>query len=193
MSKKEGNNGELYGFGKIGVTKTSSKSEISLWMDMYNDMFSDFDPRPYSQRALSQDFLEELRRATKETDNASFKLKLLIPSGLRKLDEENVIKRRLKDHFKKHAVQLHKEESWIVKKGIIVTVFGFILMLGAALLHYLGGNHILWSLLTVLAEPGGWFMMWFGLDHIFYLAKAKNPEHVFYDKMAIAEIKFDSY
>jgi len=28
-------------------------SEISLIIDTYDDIFSDFDPRPYSQRALA--------------------------------------------------------------------------------------------------------------------------------------------
>ena len=32
---------------------------VSLWLDTYEDIFSDFDPRPYGQRALSEDFVAE--------------------------------------------------------------------------------------------------------------------------------------
>ena len=40
-----------------------SKGEISILLDTYDDIFSDFDPRPYSQRALSR---SEERRVGKE-------------------------------------------------------------------------------------------------------------------------------
>ena len=33
------------------------EGNISLVLDSYDDLFSDFDPRDYSQKALSDDFL----------------------------------------------------------------------------------------------------------------------------------------
>ena len=44
--------------------KILEMSEISLILDTYDDMFSSFDPRPYSQRALSEDFLSEAKDTT---------------------------------------------------------------------------------------------------------------------------------
>ena len=44
---------------KEETEKLLQQSEISLLLDSYDDIFSDFDPRPYNQRALSQDFLAE--------------------------------------------------------------------------------------------------------------------------------------
>ena len=53
-------------------------SEISLIIDTYDDIFSDFDPRPYSQRALSDDFLLEARKASKDKVSGTFELNFLV-------------------------------------------------------------------------------------------------------------------
>ena len=47
-------------------TALLKKSEISLSLDNYDDIFSDFDPRPFSQRALSDDFLIEAKKASRD-------------------------------------------------------------------------------------------------------------------------------
>ena len=36
------------------------EGNVSLVLESYNDIFSDFDPRNYSERALSDDFLIEI-------------------------------------------------------------------------------------------------------------------------------------
>lgn len=46
--------------------KILEMSEISIWLDNYDDIFSDFDPRPYSQRSLSDDFLAEAKKIEHE-------------------------------------------------------------------------------------------------------------------------------
>ena len=43
-----------------------SADDIPLVLDSYDDIFSDFDPRPYSERAMSGDFLLECKKASAE-------------------------------------------------------------------------------------------------------------------------------
>ena len=43
-----------------------SGAKIFLWLDDFDDIFSDFDPRPYSARELSDDFLDEVRKIAAE-------------------------------------------------------------------------------------------------------------------------------
>ena len=38
--------------------------EIRMQLEKYNDIFSDFDSRPYSEKALSDDFLAEAKKAS---------------------------------------------------------------------------------------------------------------------------------
>ena len=42
--------------------------DISIWLDNYDDIFSGFDPKPYSERVLSDDFLTEVGKVCKEKD-----------------------------------------------------------------------------------------------------------------------------
>ncbi len=172
-----------------------AKAEVSLILDSYNDIFSDFDPRPDSQRALSVDFLEEARRATREIKPGVFELRFLIPAAHRRLDKEAVIKKRLKDHFKKHADILEQEKSKIVRQGFYFIGLGVIFMLVAAFVLYKYHDVIslVKEMLVVMLEPGGWFLFWEGLALVIFKSKVVKPDLDFYRKMGKAEIIFTHY
>jgi len=165
-------------------------SEISLWLDTYDDIFSDFDPRPYSERSLSDDFLLEAKKAAKEKSSGKIELKFLIPDDRRNHELENVIKKRLHGHFKRHHDILHEEMTGIVKNGVAFVAIGVLMMVLAAYVAIMAANNFLLTLVVVLLEPGGWFMLWFGLDKIFYGYNQKNSELQFYEKMTKCEISF---
>ncbi|MCU0642339.1 MAG: hypothetical protein MUF61_02050 [archaeon] len=171
-----------------------AKAEVSLILDSYNEIFSDFDPRPDSQRALSVDFLDEAKRATREIKPGVFELRFLIPAALRRLDKEAVIKKRLKDHFKKHHEMLEKERAGVVKKGSLFLVFGFVFMiLGAFVLAYYHGISLFKEILVVIFQPAGWFFFWEGLDLIIFSSKEKSSDLEFYRKMTTADFVFTHY
>jgi hypothetical protein len=100
-------------------------SEISLWLDTYDDIFSDFDPRPFSQRSLSVDFLDELKRASRDKVSGQIELKFLIPDKQRIVETELQIRKRLREHFKKHHSQLIEDKKKISKNGFLIASFGF--------------------------------------------------------------------
>lgn len=60
--------------------KIFRQGNISLILDSYDDIFSDFDPRPFSEKALSDDFLVECKRAARDKDRSVVELKLLVPT-----------------------------------------------------------------------------------------------------------------
>lgn len=177
---------------EVEKEKLLSISEISLWLDTYDDIFSDFDPRPYSERALSVDFLDEVKRASRERASGILELKLLIPKDMRNSEKESSIKKRLHEHFKKHHAILKKEKKKIVKTSIFTCLIGFTMMAFASLLRTLHPT-VFNSILMVLFEPAGWFAVWFSLDRIFYLVKGKRPDLEFYGKMSKSGISFISY
>ena len=170
-----------------------AKSEVSLWLDTYDDIFSDFDPRPYDQRALSVDFLDEAKRATREM-RQGLQLRFLIPTNVRNTEQEELIKKRLRDHFRKHAVELEKESANILRNGVGFAILGFALLVIASYVSFSqNGESFLFTLLIVVLEPAGWFTAWFGLEELFYKRESKQPEIAFNQKMGQAEILFESY
>jgi len=178
---------------EVDREKLLGMSEIALWLDTYDDIFSDFDPRPFIQRALSIDFLDEIKRASREKVSGQIELKFLVPRNQRSIETDLQIKKRLKEHFKKHHEQLKIEKNKVVRTGILVASLGFFNMFLAVILHSLLGEILLTTILTTLLEPSGWFMMFYGLDRVFYGGQSKKPDIEFYGKMSNADISFISY
>lgn len=168
-------------------------SEISLLLDTYDDIFSDFDPRPYSQRAVSDDLLYETKKASRDKVSGMIELKFMVPRKYRHIGMEAIIKKRLREHFKKHAERLSSEIKTMLRQGIMFTCFGIILMFIAAYIMYKGNNKLFTSFMIILLEPASWFLFWEGLRQIVFDSKAKKPEFEFYKKMAKCEISFSSY
>ncbi len=169
-------------------------SEISLWLYSYEDIFSDFDPRPYSQRALSEDFLNESKKITKEKSFSQLELKFAIPGKLRDYEKEKLIKKRLKDHFKRHLEQSKKEFRKTVSFGLSFSFLGIILMFLATFMFFKFYKSTLWtSFLITFLEPAGWFFFWEGLNVAIFEARKVKENVEFNEKMSKAEISFTSY
>lgn len=168
----------------------NSKSEVSIWIDTYDDIFSDFDPRPYRARAISVDFLDEAKRYAKEK-KGKLHVRILAPRTIRNARMELVIKKRLLEHFLHHNDLFTQERSADVKRGVSLIALGSALLFSAAIIiHYISPE--LWrELLIVFMEPAGWFCFWVGFEQILY--NNKKPEQDFYKKMSSVDIVFDSY
>jgi len=173
--------------------KILQMSEISLWLDHYDDIFSDFDPRPYSQRSLSDDFLAEARKASRDKDQDKLELRLLVANDKRDPKIEAMIRKRLRDHFSKHANQLRADIRKTRNSSIILALLGISMMLAATYIGAFGPATFVANFLFVLLEPAGWFMTWFALDKFFTTTELKNTEYGFYNKMSRCEILFSSY
>jgi len=168
-------------------------SEISLWIDTYDDIFSDFDPRPYSQRAISDDFLNELMKATRSKTSGKTEIRFLVPTRIRSAQQEAIIKKRLQEYFHHKMNIVKQERKELIMHGIRFTGIGIFLMIIATILLSRGVENIPTNFLIILLEPAGWFLFWNGMDTLIYRVKAKKPDHDFNMNMAKAEVSFMSY
>lgn len=173
--------------------KLLEMSEISLILDTYNDIFSSFDPRPYSQRALSIDFLNEAKRATKELPSGAIELKLLMPYQLRNLQKEISIKKRLREHFVRHQHLSHIESRRLRLRGIGMALLGVSFISASTFLYSIEVSNYFIKFLQILLEPAGWFTAWTGLEDIYYTGRELSKEIAFYEKMSKANIEFLSH
>ncbi len=170
-----------------GVAKASS---ISLALDDYEDLFSDFDPRPYSERSLSEDFLYELRRASLNKEEKSLVLTMLLPKEKRNAANEKTILERLRSHFRRHHRLLAEKQQKRRRTGAWMIALGIVFMFVATYILDELKQNLLTAFVVVLLEPAGWFTFWEGLSLIVFAAKEEEPELVFYRKMSGAKINF---
>jgi hypothetical protein len=173
-------------------SETLRAAEISLQLDKYDDIFSDFDPRPFSQRALSDDFLQEARRATRDKPNGVVELRFMMPKEDRNLAEETLIKRRLKEHFHKHYLEFVGKVEGVKRKGYSLIVIGILIaLIGGYIALY--EHSFLAKVAIIVLEPASWFCIWSGFDHLVFNGKEYEGDLTFYDKMRNAEILFEGH
>jgi len=178
---------------KVTINDQKSKINISLWLDEYDNFFSDFDPRPYSQRSFSDDFLDEVKKITHEIKPGIFKMTFLIPLNKRNKPIENIIRERLRSYFRKQFTKLEKERVAFRNRGIILAFLGISLMICSIIVTESQTITHTLRFLRAFLEPSGWFCAWYGLDQIFYRSKENGIELNFNKRMSRAEFNFDSY
>lgn len=168
--------------------------EIRISLDTYDDIFSDFDPRDYSKRGLSEDFINEVKKASVSRPNQALEVRLLIPENLRDKSQEKIIADRIKTYFLHHATRLKKEENEFFGRGIRFVIIGFILMMIATYLTFeYGKSSLVMDFFIVLLEPGGWFLFWEGLSIVVFESKKMNPEVHFSERVSKSDIEFVPY
>jgi hypothetical protein len=169
------------------------EKEISIWLDSYEDIFSDFDPRPYEQRQLSDDFIKEIQRRYLEDPKGRFEVHFILPSSERDLQKEAIVKRRLKEHFK----DMVKKEKETIKnlqlRGYIYIIVGAIILLAnTAALFFLEERSIEYQILAVLLVPAGWYGMFTGIGKVIDEPALFIEKKEFYEKFEKANYIFSS-
>ncbi len=176
------------------MKKVIQSAEMALWLDSYDDIFSDFDPRPYMERSLSDDFLLEMKKVAKDRGRDSFELRFLLAPETRNEDSEQIIRERLHHFFNQQYQHYLKERKAAIWRGVLFVSLGVVLMFCASLLvTFFDEHNLLFSFLVILLEPAGWFLFWEGWARAMYRAEKINPEIKFYHKMAHSKINFISY
>lgn len=179
---------------RISPKKGDESAEVEFTIDTYMDIFSDFDPRPLTDRGFSEDFLFEAERAVMSKNSDKIDFVIMLQDEKRNLKEEAIIKNRLKKYFTKYYGIVKHKKNDVIKKGILFILAGIILMFAATfILFKFNQEDLLTSFFIILLEPGGWFMFWRGLELSLFEAKEETPELQFYKRMVNANISFSSY
>ena len=165
--------------------------EIDIVIDNWDDVFSDFDPRPLSERTLSEDFIIELRQRYRETNKGDFIVMICAPESLRDKKTEQTVAKRLKRHFLHRSLLRRKANSQIRMRGIVFVLCGicFLSFLTLAAYYKLFSD-LLINIISIVVMPLGWFGIWEGFSKLVDISPAYIQEEHFYTKLAKAQYKF---
>ncbi|MFH0817248.1 MAG: hypothetical protein V1909_01305 [Candidatus Micrarchaeota archaeon] len=164
--------------------KQSEQLNISIIIDTYDDIFSDFDPRPYHERALSEDFLLEVRRRHVPHKKGGLEVRFLIPDQLRDQKTEGTIKRRLKYYFKDEEKELQKHISGRRRRGVVYIAFGATLLLAITFATFTIQDNMLVKVVELLLAPAGWFGMWEGIGRVVEKEEGFESQRDLYKQLA---------
>lgn len=165
---------------------------IPLIINSYIDIFSSFDSRPFTEKALSIDFLEECKRAVRDKGENVLELIISVPKDKRILSDETKIKKRLRDHFHKHFLEKEKDMKKIRAEGKLWVLLGIIinLVVVSGLINL--ESSLLHAILGLFEVPS-WFLIWEGLGKIFIESRTFEFDYEFYRKMQNCKITFKGF
>ncbi len=164
---------------------------IVLSLDTYNDLFSDFDPRPYSVRTISNDFLLELKRVDPELIYNNYHILFVIPKGQRIIKDESIIKKRLTEFFNKEYLLHNNYKKKIIQLGSIFIALGvLVIFLFFYILPKYPNVMDSFSFFQIIFELVGWFLLWEGLNQIIFVSKEKRNHIKLYFRLSNAKITF---
>lgn len=179
---------------KNGIARRTSAErsshEIRIWIDDYNDIFSDFDPREYTERNISDDFLHEMKRVASESDHDVKTLRLLVDEKLRDEKTEATIIERVHNEFAESYHVYEGKRRKFRSQSMLFIAAGLIMILSAGYFSYLKADQPLMHIPLVILEPAGWFLTWTGFEQIFKSGKQSMPEFVFFGKLRRTKIVF---
>ncbi|MCX6773443.1 MAG: hypothetical protein NTY68_00395 [Candidatus Micrarchaeota archaeon] len=159
--------------------------EIVITLESYDDIFDDFDPRPFNERSLSADFINVLNERIKKVDfSRQINLILTMPKEQRSMKEEKTIEKKLKEHF------ITSSGYWKNKGKDMIGISILYLLGGLAI--YIGGGMIddyIHTLKQYLIIPS-WFLTWRALEMIVIDYPKANSRKQFYQYISNAKIEF---
>ena len=167
-------------------------SELKLWLDQYDDIYSDFDSRQFLKRRISEDFLSELRMAKKYRKERSDDLILFLPPDKRDENSENVIANSLKNFFAGQFYEANSKYRNKRNQAIGLLGAGVLAMTLNTFMNFKMQNSFLLSLTRTLMEPAGWFLLWLAFDFLSYDLQDLRKEKRFFEEFTATGIHFRS-
>jgi hypothetical protein len=165
-------------------------TELSLWLDYYDDIYSDFDSRHYLKRRISEDFLHELRMAKRYKRERVSDLLLFLPQEKREENSEKIIINSLKDFFTDQFRTNNDKFRIKRNSGLIVLIAGLLIMMINSYISFIAAHSLPLSILRIILEPGGWFLLWLGFDFLFYDLREIKKERDFFREFSEINIHF---
>jgi hypothetical protein len=163
-------------------------AQLDLWLDHYDDIYSDFDSRHYGKRRISEDFLYELKTAFAYKEGHIDKLLLQLPADKRDELQEKLIIENLSGFFKNQAAMRKEQYRQKRNAGLLLMTAGITIMIANTFISHYSNYSFLSQSLRVLFEPAGWFLLWTAMDTLFYGLKRLRQELVFFSD--VSEVKW---
>ena len=165
--------------------------EIGIVIDTWDDIFSDFDPRPLNERTVSGDFVDELKKRHRETRRGDFLIMIYAPFNLKDEESEQMVTQRLKKHFLHRFLQKKKDRNRIRLRGFVFILIGIGSLTFLTLATYFKFlSPLAIQLAGIVLMPLGWFGFWEGLSKLVDTSPVFIRDELLFRKLSKAAYRF---
>ena len=176
---------------KKAEQRASLLREIGVVIDTWDDIFSDFDPRPLGERTVSGDFVEELKKRYKENDAGDFVIIIHAPITLKNEESERIVTNRLKRHFRYKFLQKKKVLAYIRIRGLLFVLMGICSLSFLTLATYFKFlSELAIQIAGIFLMPLGWFGFWEGLSKLVDTSPVVIQDEKLFQKLSKAIYRF---
>jgi hypothetical protein len=173
------------------VQRANPLSEIGVVIDTWDDIFSDFDPRPLGERTVSGDFIDELKKRYKETGTGDFAITIYAPFSLKSEESEKIVTHRLKKHFRYKFLQKKKVINIIRIRGILFVFAGICALSFLTLAtYYKFISELTIQIVGIVLMPLGWFGLWEGFSKLVDTSPVVIQDEKLFGKLSKAAYHF---
>jgi hypothetical protein len=166
--------------------------EIAIVIDTWDDVFSDFDPRPLNQRTVSGDFVDELKKRYYENRKGEFIVSIYAPQSLQSSESEKMVMQHLKKHFRLRFLQKKKDIARMRIRGLIFVLIGISSLSYLTLAtYYKFLSEIAIEILGIFLMPLGWFGFWEGLSKLIDMSPVSLRDEKIFEKLSKAVYRFN--
>lgn len=167
-------------------------NSISIAIDTYDDIFSDFDPRDILERDLSEDFIKELARRHRQGPKGKFDVVIVAPKTIEDQAIEKKIAARLNRYFHQKHLRYKKAIDELRIRGAVYIAVGMLLLIALTLLAYFGKmDRLTLELVGIIFMPLGWFGIWEGFSKIVDIPFRLGSDALVYKGLSKASYKFE--
>jgi hypothetical protein len=166
-------------------------SEIGIVIDTWDDIFSDFDPSPMSDRTLSVDFIDEVKKRYRERSRKNVMLTVYAPESLASSTAEQIVIERIREYFSDRLRETKEDRAKEIRRGILFCAVGFFVLAAfGAIEHYTLFGPVLTEIFKWPIEVFGWFLMFEGFTFFAIPAKEFDKEKELNERLRDAEYRF---
>jgi hypothetical protein len=160
--------------------------DVIVALNGYDDIFDDFDPQAYVERAISADFMDALgKRMANLNRKERVNIMLTLPYYRRVIKDEKVIKERLAEHFWNMARHWEERESEARDQSVAMMAIGLLVFsIGQFLIHEY------FSFFDELIIIPAWFLTFYGLDKYLFDVPKNTSKKGFFESLKGAKVTF---
>jgi hypothetical protein len=187
---------EAYGryFPSIDGSALAGKHVIPMFIDDYDDIFSPYDHRDYSKRDVSLETLQRIKDSLASDGGKPVALFFEIAGEHWNRDTEEIIKNRLKKHFRDEEKRIVEGElKKIRKRGLLGMAAGVALFAAYKAVDKYGPSGYGPELVATIVDWAGFVMGFWGADQLLIDARPLKREAAFNRRMSDSEIFFENY
>ncbi|MEM3422337.1 MAG: hypothetical protein QXF35_02945 [Candidatus Bilamarchaeaceae archaeon] len=173
---------------RVSIAKEEKKKSstyinlVDIALDGYDDIFSDFDPSPYSKRELSKDFVKEVERRYSLTRGGQIEVVFSLPKKLRNTKDEATIKERIREYFQWKMNEVEEEAIKKQKLGGLLIGVGVVFITISNIIGLYSENSFFLKILHEITLVPGWVGEFVGIEKLLLESNEIRQKKAFYEK-----------